>query len=689
MLQTYFENEQLNSLPKTLISNRSRNGFIATNRPDSAELVDLHIFIIPKSVWKSVQHLAQNGAMDDAISVGFVRVPPDIKLHQLRQSIERLCGTENNFPRDFIFLRSVGRCFTRVKPTQENELKVKHYRPPLTFAPEIYLLEGRHEDYAYTPSTTPTMYTANYLFGSRYQYRLNLDEFNTSTSSVSCNYQPKLLTDVRQQIPIANSFALIPNGSSPTKLDWTKFTRIDLDESTPNLSGATTLRSRKTPSLYRELIKLQEEQERLRQRQDELERIRRDVEEKKVNSDRDEENNRRRHRQEKAEAEHRRRLEQETRAATTIQASYRGFKDRKVFQTIKQSIAKNKSRISLSETDASSKQSIGDEENSDNSDDDEFSDGSQILSISSSIKSASDIDSNLYKTETNTIKNQNSDSTDSNSFSTESESESLTFKTERKIQSDKVPYSKNKATNDIDTEITRSATVTKVRYLEHEFLSVSRPNITDDTYDVARQEAEAKRRRQLDEEKRKLKELEEKRRRKKIQPQANDDAESLRIHLQELGTERMDLEKTQNDVIRKLKHIHSRITLRRREARDMWKKKYYRERKKTVPLEEISAKLKRDLDQINTKIVQSIDSESKQTAHAGNAKLAEMGSLVSQITRFQNEIQNTRNKIDLAKLRLTTDIKLRNQAENECRTLKAELSQAKMNLHHIKDRIIT
>ncbi|CAF1593224.1 unnamed protein product [Rotaria magnacalcarata] len=680
MLQTYLGNEQLNSLPKTLINNRSRNGFIAINRPDSAQLVDLHIFIIPKSVWKNVQHLAQNGAMDDAISVGFVRVPPDLKLHELRQSIERLCGTENNFPRDFIFLRSVGRCFTRVKSTQENELKVKHYRPPLTSAPEIYLLEGRHEDYAYTPSTTPTMCTANYLFGSRYQYRLNLDEFNTSTSRVSSNYQPKLLTDVRHQIPIANAFTLIPNTSSPSKLDWTKFTRIDLDESTPNISGATTLRSRKTPSLYRELIKLQEEQERLRQRQDELERIRRDVEEKKVNSDREEENNRRRRRQEKAEDEHRRRLEKETRAATKIQASYRGFKDRKVFQIIKQSITKNKSRISLSETDASSKQSIDDEEKSDNLDDDEFSDGSQILSISSSIKSASDTDSNPYKTETSTIKRQNSDSTDSNSFSSLSESESLTFKTERKVQSDKVSYSKNKDINDINTEITRSATVTKVRYLEHEFLSVSRPNITDDTYELERQEAEAKQRRQLDE---------EKRRRKKIQPQGNNDAESLRIRLQELRTERMDLEKTHNDVIRKLKHIHSRITLRRREARDMWKKKYYRERKKTVPLEESSVQLKRDLDQINTKIVQSIDSESKQAAQAGNAKLAEMGSLVLQITRFQNEIQNIRNQIDLAKLRLTTDIKLRNQAENEGRILKAELSQAKMNLHHIKNRITT
>jgi hypothetical protein len=58
------------------------------------------------------------------------RVSPDMKLHSLRDSIERLCGTEIYFPRDFIFLRSVGRCLTRVKQTQENQLKVKNYRPP-------------------------------------------------------------------------------------------------------------------------------------------------------------------------------------------------------------------------------------------------------------------------------------------------------------------------------------------------------------------------------------------------------------------------------------------------------------------------------------------------------------------------------------------------------------------------------
>jgi hypothetical protein len=58
------------------------------------------------------------------------RVSPETKLQSLRETIEMICGKEDNFPREFIFLRSVGRCLTRVKQKQENELKVKNYRPP-------------------------------------------------------------------------------------------------------------------------------------------------------------------------------------------------------------------------------------------------------------------------------------------------------------------------------------------------------------------------------------------------------------------------------------------------------------------------------------------------------------------------------------------------------------------------------
>jgi hypothetical protein len=67
-----------------------------------------------------------------------------MKIRDLRQSIEQLCGTEQYFPRDFIFLRSVGRCMTRVKPKQENELKVKNYRPPQVSLKKNLFLQQRN-----------------------------------------------------------------------------------------------------------------------------------------------------------------------------------------------------------------------------------------------------------------------------------------------------------------------------------------------------------------------------------------------------------------------------------------------------------------------------------------------------------------------------------------------------------------
>lgn len=58
------------------------------------------------------------------------RVSPNMTIRELRRPIETLCGKESYFPRDFIYLRSVGRCLTKVKAKQEDELRVKNYRPP-------------------------------------------------------------------------------------------------------------------------------------------------------------------------------------------------------------------------------------------------------------------------------------------------------------------------------------------------------------------------------------------------------------------------------------------------------------------------------------------------------------------------------------------------------------------------------
>ncbi|CAF1009501.1 unnamed protein product [Adineta ricciae] len=119
----------------------TRSNVIHIDRPDSMKHVDLHIYIIPKEVWKNNQNLAENDAMTNAVSVGFVRVPDDLTIADLRRHIFDISNDMSNFPKKFLYLRSVGRCLTKVKQQQEKELKVKNYRPPMAFAPEIYLLE--------------------------------------------------------------------------------------------------------------------------------------------------------------------------------------------------------------------------------------------------------------------------------------------------------------------------------------------------------------------------------------------------------------------------------------------------------------------------------------------------------------------------------------------------------------------
>jgi hypothetical protein len=53
-----------------------------------------------------------------------------MSLMNLREQLENQIGGDENFPREYIFLRSVGRAMTRVRRKQEYDLKVKNFRPP-------------------------------------------------------------------------------------------------------------------------------------------------------------------------------------------------------------------------------------------------------------------------------------------------------------------------------------------------------------------------------------------------------------------------------------------------------------------------------------------------------------------------------------------------------------------------------
>ncbi|CAF1560858.1 unnamed protein product [Rotaria magnacalcarata] len=164
---------------------------ITIDRPDSSQFVDLHVYIIPKKVWKRRQNLAENEVITQAVSAGFVHVPENLTIDELRQYIIHVCSEDASFPKDFMYLRSVGRCLTKVKHNQENELQVKHYRPPMTLAPEIYIIGVHHNDDSFTVEYEPNPSSMSEQFTNSQFWTNSLNELSTPYPLLSHNHHKK------------------------------------------------------------------------------------------------------------------------------------------------------------------------------------------------------------------------------------------------------------------------------------------------------------------------------------------------------------------------------------------------------------------------------------------------------------------------------------------------------------------
>ncbi|CAF0830695.1 unnamed protein product [Brachionus calyciflorus] len=225
----------------SLSSYRQANNQEFENRPDSSKLVDLHVYILPRNFWKTKQKLAYNETILESVSAGFIRVTRDLLLRDLRNDIKKQCSGED-VPKDYVFLKSVGRALTRVKSNQENELKVKHFLPPQTIGPEVFLLEVDQEisyDLLKKFDLNPPIDFSNYL-----------------------NHEQSLQNMTRPETK--NS---IPNINLKTPRDNYN---DDLDLIVTNRGRESTLNYDRS----REYEKMREEQERLRNRQIYLEQMR-------------------------------------------------------------------------------------------------------------------------------------------------------------------------------------------------------------------------------------------------------------------------------------------------------------------------------------------------------------------------------------------------------------------------------
>ncbi|XP_067845926.1 spermatogenesis-associated protein 1 [Heptranchias perlo] len=156
------------------------------------------------------------------------------------------------------------------------------------------------------------------------------------------------------------------------------------------------------------------------------------------------------------------------------------------------------------------------------------------------------------------------------------------------------------------------------------------------------------------------------------------DKEQLIAQINSTKQERKYLEKTREELVKKAKGLLSQNRLRRNQVRDNWKKKYFESKKVTTPLEEISSKLRQELGTYYLKLLQQLEArDTRKRPRKLTNTSSSKNELIIQITTFKHEIDQLYRRVENAKMKLITEMKLRKQTSRDLRALRAELAQKK------------
>ncbi|XP_063710672.1 uncharacterized protein LOC134839149 isoform X4 [Symsagittifera roscoffensis] len=154
--------------------------------------------------------------------------------------------------------------------------------------------------------------------------------------------------------------------------------------------------------------------------------------------------------------------------------------------------------------------------------------------------------------------------------------------------------------------------------------------------------------------------------------------EEFQKKLQELARikeERKEIELVQEDLVRKALSVQVKATQKRAQARDNWKKQYFEEKRKTAPLEEHATKLRREVDNLNRRVITRLEKEADaQQDH--NQQLSSQHKIV--FMKLQFELEDTKQRIEEMQLKLLGEVKRRLQCSRETRCLHRELKQTRV-----------
>ncbi|XP_071154880.1 spermatogenesis-associated protein 1-like isoform X24 [Mytilus edulis] len=609
-------------------------------RPSSAELSDLHVYIVPPDLWRERYNNLLNQNVTETISAGIIRVHPETRVCNLRDELETQLGAEL-LPRDFIFLKSVGRSITRLKPKQEFQLKVKHFLPPNSYAPELYLLEveNRDDENETTGSTRPTTRSPQFTESEdeRQSNRYRQKPRNATSPYRYTSPLPKIKSDRGgSQKTVESVTHFDQNGDT----DGEKLVTVS------NSWGGDTRRSpRRSPQTSRRSPppRSPPPQNDYSHKQNEYPSQQNDYPPPQN--------------------------DYPDTSRLNASPTHSGVTDKPVASSHQPVASKYDPRSATytNQTNDSGIAGLTPEEYREN-----YDDAERMY---------------LYRRK--------------NEYN-----ESRQKELENRLNGDRM----NGDLDDSDRQ-------RRLRE-DQEREEWERKNRDED--ERRRREEEDRRRREEEErqreedERRRREEEREKMAREKLSGSDEDlnrfpspppmnvastdqdldsgsqnltkeqkQAEKKRL-LQELEAARearRAVERQREELVKKAKLMQNKTQNRRNHARDLWKKRYFEEKKRTPPLEEQCNKLRHELDVIHRKLMNALEGSSKdKNTRMENLKPSKQNNYKIQATRLTHEIDDLRRRLENAKMKLTAEMKLRNQAETELRALRAELTQKKIHL---------
>lgn len=570
----------------------SYRGISRETRPLSAELIDLHVYIVPPEIWRERYNNLLNQNVTETISAGIIRVHPERFVYDLRNELEQQVG-EDMLPRDYVFLKSVGRSITRLKQKQEYQLKAKHFIPPQAYAPELYLLEISPDDQGSSRTSTRPHSPFSQNHESEDERRSGNKSKHRHNDSSPYRYSP---------------LPKIKSGHSPTHNRGEYNHNGDIRTENGRLSDSWgSNRDKRTPPPPQNVPRTPQHPKASRDQTP------------REHTSRGESHRAPPPRSSPTPTDHRKRADQ---SREPVSGTYTNHTN-------------EDSGINV------------------NSPEDHFD-------ALDRRKHDEDRNNDLNRR----LHPDNEDDHHRNGDISDDE-------WERRRREEEERRRRESEERRMKEDEDRRKEEEERRRLEEERERISKQQLTGSDEDLNRFPSPPP----LQMDSNQGQETESSKQNKKAEK------ERLMKELEAAREARRAVEKQREELVKKAKLMQTKTQNRRNHARDLWKKRYFEEKKKTPPLEEQCNRLRHELDIIHRKLMNTLEGPSKEkSTRLGDLKPSQKNNYKIQATRLTHEIDDMRRRLENAKMKLTAEMKLRNQAETELRALRAELTQQKIQL---------